>query len=921
MPISSLSASIIPSLNTPNSTSNYSSKLSTFSSLKFPAQLRRLKFRNRGVSFHSRSRNLPLVAAKKQTFSTFDELLEISDKPVLVDFYATWCGPCQFMAPILNEVSDVLKDTVQVVKIDTEKYPSIADKYKIEALPTFIIFKDGKPYDRFEGALNKDQLIQRVENSLNFKDQYNVKPLYSDSLRLNHPALPKEYHGTIMQAACHNMDDVFPKFLIGTRVRHKIDNPYYKDCTGKQEKPDPCASSESEILSHNGEEDSRIQMEMEMEMKMRAGEDVEIGEDITPPLIPLSFALHDPFLHSHCSSCFSLLPNTSIPHHHHVPTLLYCSSLCSSSHFSPAELNLLHYVPSSDLRAALRLLHHLLPSSSDRICGLLTNREKLMTDEEISARVRDGARAIAAVRRMEMDKDTNENEKDAVLLEAALCLVLTNAVEVQDDEGRSLGIAVYGPNFSWINHSCSPNACYRFIISPPDNALPLSDESRLRILPTGTKGENVVHNKIEFPKGCSGSGPRVIARSIRRIKKGEEVTVAYTDLLQPKEIRQSELWAKYRFICCCTRCSASPLSYVDHILQDSPLKLAFVNGRATSKANGGGCKEICASNLASLSLSSELSFYKDEATRKLTDYVDEVIAEYLAVGDPESCCKKLENMLNTGLRDDELEAREGKSQLNFRLHSLHHLALNTYTTLASAYKIRANDLYALHSEVGGHSLEVLSMSRISAAYSLLLAAATYHLFCFESSLIASVANFWANAGESLLALARSSAWDSLGECGLPVLNLSSLAKHNCSKCSCNLYLGQDETQKADFDSISSRFLDCISSLLQKVWGFLIQGCCYLKMFKVPTDFSWLGKSLDMWDFDAHLTHNDLDFNCWTNESISGVEALGYTDQCRINIFQLGAHCLLYGGFLAGICHGPHSHWISHIRCTLDYEGK
>ncbi|KAJ6681489.1 hypothetical protein OIU74_019885 [Salix koriyanagi] len=109
------------------------------------------------------------VAAKKQTFSTFDELLQNSDKPVLVDFYATWCGPCQFMAPILNEVGAVLKDTIQVVKIDTEKYPSIADKYKIEALPTFIIFKDAKPYDRFEGALTKDQLIQRIESSLNVK--------------------------------------------------------------------------------------------------------------------------------------------------------------------------------------------------------------------------------------------------------------------------------------------------------------------------------------------------------------------------------------------------------------------------------------------------------------------------------------------------------------------------------------------------------------------------------------------------------------------------------------------------------------------------------------------------------------------------------------------------------------------------------
>ena len=59
------------------------------------------------------------------------------------------CGPCQFMVPVLNEVSTRMKDKIQVVKIDTEKYPSIADKYRIQALPTFIIFKDGEPHDRF----------------------------------------------------------------------------------------------------------------------------------------------------------------------------------------------------------------------------------------------------------------------------------------------------------------------------------------------------------------------------------------------------------------------------------------------------------------------------------------------------------------------------------------------------------------------------------------------------------------------------------------------------------------------------------------------------------------------------------------------------------------------------------------------------
>ncbi|GJR44681.1 thioredoxin-like protein SLR0233 [Tanacetum coccineum] len=120
-----------------------------------------------GWSSSNQKRRPPtLVQAKKQTFSSLDELLEQAEKPVLVDFYATWCGPCQFMGPILNEVSITMGDTIQVVKIDTEKYPEIANKYNIEALPTFILFKDGKPFDRFEGALTAGQLIQRIEGTL-----------------------------------------------------------------------------------------------------------------------------------------------------------------------------------------------------------------------------------------------------------------------------------------------------------------------------------------------------------------------------------------------------------------------------------------------------------------------------------------------------------------------------------------------------------------------------------------------------------------------------------------------------------------------------------------------------------------------------------------------------------------------------------
>ncbi|XP_004138379.1 uncharacterized protein LOC101213340 [Cucumis sativus] len=146
-----------------------SSSLSFSSSLHLPLQLRRFPLANTRISPPSSSPSFPVVKAKNQTFSSFDDLLANSDTPVLVDFYATWCGPCQFMVPILEQVSAALIDKVQVVKIDTEKYPAIADKYRIEALPTFILFKDGKPLDRFEGALAARELIQRIEDSLKVK--------------------------------------------------------------------------------------------------------------------------------------------------------------------------------------------------------------------------------------------------------------------------------------------------------------------------------------------------------------------------------------------------------------------------------------------------------------------------------------------------------------------------------------------------------------------------------------------------------------------------------------------------------------------------------------------------------------------------------------------------------------------------------
>ncbi|XP_020573702.1 uncharacterized protein LOC110020070 [Phalaenopsis equestris] len=124
------------------------SRLSAVTSIR-ASPIPRFPAISRQISLIPQRRITPKVQAKKQTFSSFDDLLENSDKPLLVDFYATWCGPCQFMVPILDQVSEKLKDKIQVVKIDTEKYTTIANRYKIEALPTFILFRDGQPCDRF----------------------------------------------------------------------------------------------------------------------------------------------------------------------------------------------------------------------------------------------------------------------------------------------------------------------------------------------------------------------------------------------------------------------------------------------------------------------------------------------------------------------------------------------------------------------------------------------------------------------------------------------------------------------------------------------------------------------------------------------------------------------------------------------------
>lgn len=94
----------------------------------------------------------------------FQELIN-SEQPVLIDFFATWCGPCHAMAPVLEQVKESVGDSARVVKIDVDKFGAIAQQYQISSVPTFMIFKKGQALWRHSGTAPAAELVRLLQQA------------------------------------------------------------------------------------------------------------------------------------------------------------------------------------------------------------------------------------------------------------------------------------------------------------------------------------------------------------------------------------------------------------------------------------------------------------------------------------------------------------------------------------------------------------------------------------------------------------------------------------------------------------------------------------------------------------------------------------------------------------------------------------
>jgi thioredoxin 1 len=94
---------------------------------------------------------------------SFSELIDSPGMPVLVDFFATWCGPCKTMAPILEQVAAQHQGKLRIIKIDVDKNPAVAQQYRVQSIPTLVLFSKGQPVWRQAGVVPASQLSQVLQ--------------------------------------------------------------------------------------------------------------------------------------------------------------------------------------------------------------------------------------------------------------------------------------------------------------------------------------------------------------------------------------------------------------------------------------------------------------------------------------------------------------------------------------------------------------------------------------------------------------------------------------------------------------------------------------------------------------------------------------------------------------------------------------
>ena len=107
-----------------------------------------------------------MASESESTDGNFDQFLAEHDLPILTDFWAEWCGPCKVMSPVLQELAQEWKGRLIVIKVNTDKRPQIANRFRITSIPTLILFKSGKEAHRISGAMPLANLKRELEGRL-----------------------------------------------------------------------------------------------------------------------------------------------------------------------------------------------------------------------------------------------------------------------------------------------------------------------------------------------------------------------------------------------------------------------------------------------------------------------------------------------------------------------------------------------------------------------------------------------------------------------------------------------------------------------------------------------------------------------------------------------------------------------------------